>query len=150
VGGCQAPAPAPEWLPRPGLPPLSPSHHCSQWGGRCCIRGGATISTATRSYRLGGGGGGPEELPVNPLGSRTEQGRATLQFHCLLSELQIAYNCPSISSLPFICKPGFTHKNLDAMTQELYQSLRNTCRTQKHTLSCGGDMYIREPQYKTK
>lgn len=56
MGGCQAPAPAPEWLPRPGLPPQPHSHHCSQWGGRCCIRGGATISMATRSYRLGGGG----------------------------------------------------------------------------------------------
>lgn len=59
----------------PGLgSPLSPSHHCSQWGGRCCIRGGATISRATRSYRLEGVG--PEGLPVNPLDSKAREGNS--------------------------------------------------------------------------
>lgn len=76
MGACQAPAPAPEWLPRPGLPLQPHSHHCSQWGGRCCIRGGATISKATRSHRLEGVG--PEELLVNPLGSRKREGYSNI------------------------------------------------------------------------
>lgn len=95
MGGCQARAPAPEWLPRPGLPPQPHSHHCSQWGGRCCIRGGATISMATRSYMLGGGGG-PEELPVNPLVSKTREGHS-YTFTVGLLNCKSPANCPRIS-----------------------------------------------------
>lgn len=60
--------------------PLSPSHHCSQWGGRYCIRGGATISTATRSYRMEGVG--PEGLPVNPLDSKARVGHSYMFTVC--------------------------------------------------------------------
>ena len=57
MGACQAPALAPEWLPRPGLPPQPHSHHCSQWGGQVLHQGRGYHLQGNKKLQAGGGGG---------------------------------------------------------------------------------------------
>lgn len=54
MGGCQAPAPAPEWLPRPGLPP-QPQSPLQPMGGLVLHRGRGHHLHGNKKLQAGGG-----------------------------------------------------------------------------------------------